>query len=144
MSTATTEPPIHVVGAAIIDAGRCLVTRRSSTMSAPLKWEFPGGKVEAGESPRDALRREVREELDIDIEVQRHLGRGVGHVGQRTIFLDVYEATWLSGSLTLTEHHELGWFEAEELDTLDWPEADHPILPAVKSAIAASRSPRAL
>jgi 8-oxo-dGTP diphosphatase len=130
------DTEVHVVGAAIIDGGRCLVTRRSATMSAPLKWEFPGGKVEVDEDPRDALRREVREELDIDIEVQRFLGRGQGRVGQRSILLDVYSAIWIGRTLRLTEHHELGWFTAEELDDLDWPEADYPLLPAVKAAIS--------
>ena len=128
---------IHVVGAAIVRDGRCLVTRRSAAMSAPLKWEFPGGKVEPGESPEGALRREVREELHIEIEVGHLLGRGEGRVGRdREIRLAVYAATWLSGDLELTEHHELGWFAPDELIDLDWPEADVSILPAVAKYVA--------
>ena len=58
---------LEVVGAAIVRDGRCLVTRRGPAMSAPLKWEFPGGKVEPGESHHQALVREIKEELDVEV-----------------------------------------------------------------------------
>lgn len=101
-------------------------------MSAPQKWEFPGGKIEPGEAPREALRREVSEELGIEIHVGTLLGTGSGMVDDRTIHLEVYASRWTSGKLELREHSECGWFDADELDRLDWPEADWPILPAVR------------
>lgn len=126
---------VHVVGAAIVRGGRCLVTRRSARASMPLAWEFPGGKVEPGEPPRDALRRELAEELGIDAEVGELLGEGDGRVGEALIHLEVYACRWVGGELELREHHELGWFLAEELDGLDWPPADLPIVPAVKAYV---------
>jgi 8-oxo-dGTP diphosphatase len=100
-----------------------------------LKWEFPGGKVEPGEAPRDALRRELAEELGIEVEVGELLGRGAGEAGGREILLEVYGGRWVGGEIELREHHELGWFLPEELDGLDWPPADLPIVPAVKAFV---------
>lgn len=130
---------IHVVGAAIFRDGKCLITRRSERMTHALKWEFPGGKIEPGESPAEALRRELREELGLEIAVGDHLGQGVGHLGDRTILLDVYESEWVGGELTLSEHHEYGWFGADEVSSLDWPEADRPILPALEARLLRNR-----
>jgi 8-oxo-dGTP diphosphatase len=127
---------LRVVGAAIVENGRVLLTRRSERMSMPGKWEFPGGKVEPGESPQAALARESREELGIAIEVGPRLGRGTSlHAGRR-IALEVYTARRLGGELRLNEHAEHGWFAAAEIAALDWPEADLPILPALERALA--------
>ncbi len=124
-------PEIHVVGAAIVEGGRVLLTRRSPRMSLAGKWEFPGGKVEAGEAPAAALAREIREELGLEIEVGARLGRGTAlHAGRR-IVLEVFLARRTGGHLALVEHEEHGWFTAPELAPLDWPEADLPILPAL-------------
>jgi 8-oxo-dGTP diphosphatase len=123
---------LEVVGAAIVRDGRCLVTRRGPAMSAPLKWEFPGGKVEPGESHHQALVREIKEELDVEVTLGPCLGRGDSSVGSRRIELYVYAATWTKGDLRLAEHFDHGWFTGDELDQLDWPEADLPILPAIK------------
>jgi len=125
------DEPIAVVGAAIVSGGKCLATRRSASMSMPLKWEFPGGKVEAGESPIAALRREIREELRVEIAVHEHLGTGHGQVGGRALRLDVYAATIVAGVPLPAEHADHGWFGPEELLRLDWPEADRPVVPAV-------------
>lgn len=134
-------PEVHVVGAAIVEAGRVLLTRRGPSMSIPGRWEFPGGKVEVGEAPAAALAREVAEELGLAIEVARAapLGRGSALVGGRRILLEVYLARRRSNAAPrLTEHDALGWFAAEELGVLDWPEADLPILPALARALVGS------
>ena len=60
---------IHVVGAAIIEDGKILCAQRGPSMSLPLKWEFPGGKIEPGESPEEALAREIKEEINCSIEI---------------------------------------------------------------------------
>ncbi len=131
-------PPIaelHVVGAAVVEGARVLLTRRGPAMSMPGKWEFPGGKVDAGEEPEAALAREAAEELALELEVGAHLGRGTALVDGRRIVLDVYRARRRGGELRLAEHDACGWFAAAELAALDWPEADLPILPLLAGAL---------
>lgn len=120
---------LHVVGAAILERGRCLVTQRGEEMANALEWEFPGGKVEAGEDPRRALAREIREELGLVIAVGDHLGRGTHHTGERRIVLDVFAARVTAGTVRLAEHHRYGWFDATTIRQLDWSVADRPVLP---------------
>ncbi len=100
-------------------------------MSAAGKWEFPGGKVEPGESFGEALVREIAEELGIEIAVGHHLGRGEARTLHYAIVLDVYSATLTTGTPRPTEHAELRWLGADELSNLDWAEADIPVLPKV-------------
>lgn len=123
---------IHVVGAAIVEGGRCLVARRGPGMALAGYWEFPGGKVEAGESPEVALVREIREEMGIGVKVGAWLGRGEAAVGSRRIVLDVYLATRIDGEPRLNEHSEMRWLEAGEIEGLDWAEADRPILAGLR------------
>jgi UPF0271 protein len=128
-------PTLYVVGAALVERRRVLLTRRSPRMTMPGKWEFPGGKVESGEAPEAALAREVAEELGLAIEVGERLGRGTSlHAGRR-IVLDVFLVRRMGGELRLTQHEEHGWFAAAEAIALDWPEADLPILPALAARL---------
>ena len=129
------SPTIHVVGAAIVRGSHCLVAQRSAAMSAPLKWEFPGGKVEPGESAQHALARELHEELGVRVEIGAHLGTGTAVNAGRTILLDVYVATVLTGELCLTEHAQIAWCDVGELEALDWAAPDVPIIPAVQRVL---------
>jgi len=131
-------PEVRVVGAAILEGGRVLLTRRAPDMSMAGKWEFPGGKVEAGESSSAALVREVEEELGLAIEAGEPIGRGTAIHGGRRIVLEVLAARRISGEPTLHEHEEHGWFGAGEIAALDWPEADLPVLPALARRLAGS------
>ena len=126
---------IHVVGAAILNRGTCLVAQRGKQMSLPLKWEFPGSKVEPGEAPADALQREILEEFGVQVEVHEPIGEGSSEIRGRTIRLEVFRAQILSGSLLPHEHHQIRWVDAEELMRLDWAEADIPVLPAVQDLL---------
>ncbi len=121
---------IRVVGAAIFDEeGRCLVTRRSASMSNPGKWEFPGGKIESGETPEQALAREIEEELSLEIEVGAWVGVGMVRADARTqIRLDVYRAKVVSGELELSEHDASKWLVPQEFDAVEWAAADVPIV----------------
>lgn len=105
-------------------------------MTLPGKWEFPGGKVEFSESPKEALVREIEEELGIRIEVGRLLGRGSSSNANRTVVLDVYAATWLEGKPSPREHAALTWAHGDELPGFDWAEADIPVIPAVQRLLA--------
>ena len=135
MSAARTR--LRVVGAAILQGGTCLVAQRGADMSMPLKWEFPGGKLEPGEDARAALVREIREELALEIEVGQRLGRGVSEQDGRRIELDVFAATRVGGEVRLAEHCRYGWFAAHEIDGLDWAAADRPVLAALKRRLRA-------
>lgn len=98
-------------------------------MSHPLKWEFPGGKVEEGESYTECLRREIREELDIEIEILKKIDSNIHcyQVGTK-IELIPFVCRYIKGNLSLKEHHEVVWLEASALKTLDWAAADIPIV----------------
>lgn len=124
---------IRVVGAAVVREGRCLVAQRGPLQSHAGKWEFPGGKVEPGETPEAALARELEEELGLRISVGTRLGRGEVLVGDRRVVLDVYGAAIVSGELELREHARVCWALATELGNFDWAEADVPIVEPVAS-----------
>jgi 8-oxo-dGTP diphosphatase len=130
-------PVVYVVGAAVIRRGRCLVAQRGPTMSAPGRWEFPGGKVEGGETPRVALARELREELAIDASIGRWLGRGRARRPDAQIVLDVYAASLVAGEPRIGEHSAVAWLVGTELLDLEWAEPDVPIVPAVLAALRA-------
>ncbi len=114
-----------VVGAAIFDAaGRLLAAQRAAPARYAGLWEFPGGKVEAGEAPAEALVRECREELAVEIEV----GTLVGQAGIDIGVLQIYRATIVSGRPQSREHQALRWLAPHELDDVPWIAADRPLV----------------
>lgn len=131
-------PPrhVHVVGVALVRNGRCLVAQRPEGASFALRWEFPGGKVEAGEAPTAALERELVEELGVRVVVGEWLGRGEADSGDVHIALDVFEGTLESGEPQAIEHRQLRWCSADELDSLDWADADIPVVPVLRARLS--------
>jgi len=121
-------PAVRVACAIIERHGRVLAAQRSESMSMPLKWEFPGGKLEDGEGPADCLVREVREELGVDIIVVHALSPVVHAYGTWTIELLPFVCAIRRGAITLHEHKDIIWKPPRELPDLDWPEADIPVL----------------
>ena len=115
-----------MVGAAIVRDGRVLAARRTAPASAAGRWEFPGGKVEPGESDAAALVREIDEELGVEIAVDGWLS-GEQPVGEAYL-LRVALATLVSGEPTPTEHDRVRWLGADELDEVAWLAADRPFL----------------
>jgi 8-oxo-dGTP diphosphatase len=93
--------------------------------------EFPGGKVEPGESPSTALAREIAEELGLEIQVGQFLANSTAAVGTRVVSLDVYAAIITAGSIALREHAQIVWANASDLPNYDWADADVPCLAPV-------------
>jgi 8-oxo-dGTP diphosphatase len=121
---------LHVACAIIERDGLVLATRRSARMSLPLKWEFPGGKLEAGESPQECLHRELREELGVSVEIGAGLPAVTHCYHDFTCTLYPFICTLSSAELTLHEHDQLIWLPPRQLHTLDWLAADLPVLAA--------------
>lgn len=119
---------IPVTCALIIHQGRVLAAQRSEGMDLPGKWEFPGGKVEAGEDPRDCLVREIHEELSIEIDVKQALAPSDFSYPRKTIRLLPFLAVWRGGKISLLEHSQVTWLDRESLFSVDWAEADIPIV----------------
>lgn len=119
---------IHVTCAIIHFDGKILVTQRSEKMKLPLKWEFPGGKLEEDESEADCVKREILEEINIEIEVVKQLSNSVYDYGSFKINLIPFIANYISGEIILSEHKDYKLLDNSELLNLDWAEADLPIV----------------
>lgn len=133
---------VQVVGAALVDGGRVLVAQRSG---GPYDgcWEFPGGKVDPGESDLAALVRECTEELGVLVAPGAFLGEvpldGVVAGGPRgASTMRVWSARIVSGEPVAREHAALRWVGPAELDDVDWIAADRPLLPAVTELLTRS------
>jgi 8-oxo-dGTP diphosphatase len=118
-----------VVAALIRRGGKILIAqRREDCPREPLKWEFPGGKVEAGEEPEEALAREIMEELGVRISVGSLFCRSGSSKGGTRIELLTYEARLNGGEPRALGCRDLKWAVAGKLGALEWAEADLPIV----------------
>ena len=122
---------IEVVAAVIEDGGRIFATQRGYGEFKDM-WEFPGGKMEAGESREEALRREIREELDTEIAVGKLLCTVEYDYPAFHLTMHCYLCSVVSGALVLKEHESARWLPAEALESVDWLPADLQILPIIR------------
>ena len=125
---------IRVVGAAIVDNGRVLVARRPFSDKAykSLKWEFPGGKIEPGESGPEALVRECREELGADIRVLSAFMDVTHAYPELTVHLTLYESELASGEVHRLEHSDIRFITPQEIDEYDFCPADQAFCAEIK------------
>jgi 8-oxo-dGTP diphosphatase len=119
---------VNVTCAIILIENKILVAQRSGKMKLPLKWEFPGGKLEENESEIDCIKREIKEEINIEIEVLRKLSNSIYDYGNFKINLIPFIAKYIHGEIRLAEHKDYKLLEKVELLSLDWAEADLPIV----------------
>jgi 8-oxo-dGTP diphosphatase len=119
---------INVTCAIIFFDGKIIVAQRSEKMKLPLKWEFPGGKLEHNENDIECIKREIKEEINIEIEVLKQLSNSIYDYGTFKINLIPFIATYISGEIILAEHKEYRLLDKSELLNLDWAEADIPIV----------------
>ena len=97
-------------------------------MNLPLKWEFPGGKIETGEGREECLKRELVEEMGVQIAVGAALTPTTHHYPTCTVTLYPYLCSIISGEITLYEHSAVSWLPASRMHELDWADADLPII----------------
>lgn len=122
---------IKVVSAVIKDGDKIFATQRGYGEFKD-GWEFPGGKVEPGETPEAALAREIREELDTEIEVGRKIDCVEYDYPAFHLSMDCFWAEVISGNLILKEHEAAKWLTKNELDSVDWLPADQGLVEKIK------------
>jgi 8-oxo-dGTP diphosphatase len=122
---------MFVVAAALIDQdGKILLQKRPSGKAMAGLWEFPGGKLEEGETPREALVRELHEELGIDVDAISLLPASFANepLGSKDLLLLLYICTRWNGALIPHDGQELGWFSVRQMRELPMPPADVPLI----------------
>jgi 8-oxo-dGTP diphosphatase len=125
-----------IVAAVIITDGRVLACERSAPPEVAGRWEFPGGKVEPGESDEEALARECVEELGVRVEVGPRVGPDVPLAHGRAV-LRVFAVRLVAGDVPKAlEHTAMRWLSADELDTVPWLPADKPIVAELPALLA--------
>ncbi|MDX8416452.1 (deoxy)nucleoside triphosphate pyrophosphohydrolase [Absicoccus intestinalis] len=122
---------IEVVAAVIQHRGRIFATQRGYGEFKD-GWEFPGGKIEPNETPQQALRREIKEELDTDIEVKDLIDTIDYDYPTFHLTMHCFWCTVKSGKLELLEHEDAKWLTKEELQSVDWLPADLELLPKIR------------
>ena len=125
---------IKVAAAIIIEDQKVFATQRGY---GDFKdgWEFPGGKLEPGEAPQQALKREIREELDTEIEVGERLYTVEYDYPNFHLSMDCFLCKILSGDLVLKEHEAAAWLTKEQLYSVDWLPADLDLIPKIEEQL---------
>lgn len=119
---------VKVPCAIIEHEGRILAAQRAEGMSLSLKWEFPGGKIDGDETEIEALVREIKEELNVEVSIGARQSEVYKDDTHRVICLIPYICELITTQITLTEHRQYRWLTPEELPNLDWAEADIVVL----------------
>ncbi|GAA3766476.1 (deoxy)nucleoside triphosphate pyrophosphohydrolase [Microbacterium kribbense] len=130
---------IDVVGAAIIRDGLILCAQRGAGSVLAGLWEFPGGKIEPGETARAALSREIAEELQCEVTVGAQLTRTIHDYDFGTVVLTTFACRLTAGTPRLTEHAAMRWLAPAELDLLEWAPADIPTVRLLQHPSAPAR-----
>ena len=128
MAVITERQHLQVACAIVERGGLILAAQRSAAMSLALKWEFPGGKINPGESGEECLQRELMEEMGITVSIGQALPSHTHSYASFTVTLHPFICTMDQGEIILHEHAAITWLPSAELCRLDWAEADLPVI----------------
>lgn len=127
---------VHVVGAIILNENNeIFCAQRSPEMSLPNLWEFPGGKIEVGETKEQALVREIKEELNCEIKVFEQVEDTTYEYETFIVRLETFYAKVIDGTPTISEHSASTWLHRNEIQVLDWAAADIPAVIKVQKEL---------
>ncbi|ODA39241.1 8-oxo-dGTP diphosphatase MutT [Desulfosporosinus sp. BG] len=126
----------EVTAAIILKNNKVLIAQRVPSDKLAGKWEFPGGKIELGETPQECLKREIKEELDVDITVLNFFGESIFAYPSGTIKLMAFWCKWISGEFTLKVHSQIVWVDRHELGLYDFAPADISLVEKLKAVMS--------
>ena len=135
------DKQINVVGAVIVRDGLVLCAQRGLNGALPGMWEFPGGKIEPGETPEQALAREIHEELNCVVAVGQHMNTASHRYDFGTVNLSTYYCRLVDGRPTPSEHSALEWRDPSTLLDLNWAPADVPAVERIMADLVRNGSP---
>jgi 8-oxo-dGTP diphosphatase len=138
---AAAQPAVaHVVAGALLDArGRVLVAQRPDGKHMAGEWEFPGGKLEPGEDPFEGLKRELHEELGVEVHAAQQLISYEHAYADRRVLLDLWLVTHFTGAAQPLDRQALRWVALDELDAIGLLEADAPMIPALRRKMTGAK-----
>lgn len=129
---------IDVTAAIIEKAGKVLAARRKPGIHLSGYWEFPGGKLENGETPEECLQRELEEEFTITSEIGAFVGESIYDYGNKVVRLLAYRVEHIDGVFQLIDHDEIRWLRLDELNDVEWAPADIPLVKQYKALAGTS------
>jgi 8-oxo-dGTP diphosphatase len=121
-----------VTAAIMIDNGKVLIAQRKPSARLALLWEFPGGKLENGETPEQCLKRELDEEFEIEVKVGAHLGTSIWAYDFGTVELMAFNTKLIGGEFRLNDHVQITWVSREEIDAFEFAPADLPFVEMIR------------
>jgi len=124
---------LKIVAAIFSRDNKVLAMKRASHKPIPGKWEFPGGKIEPGETPEQAIIREIKEELNIEITNLSHFDNSITTTAEWEVELDCFFVQTETMPTNSTDHDEMRWVEIDKLHELDWLEADIKVIEKLQS-----------
>ena len=118
----------RVTAAILLNEGSILIAKRKTTDRLGNMWEFPGGKIEEGETPQECLKREMEEEFGIEVTVGKYIGHSIYHYDHGSIELLAYLTTWAGGDISANSHDDYKWVQMDELKDFYFAPADLPFV----------------
>ena len=127
---------LRVVAGVVIESGQVMIARRNANLRMGGMWEFPGGKVEPDESDEQALRRELLEELNLQVTVHEYVGESIHDDGRGPVQLVAYRCSVVSGEMTLQDHDEVRFVDPQDFSSFDFAPADIPLLKPITERVS--------